>query len=136
MEGKSPAVFAILCFVLVFYLNLQLLLCLEWLVDRAHLLTSALTKVLLPVFAGGSSSQQHIIPSCVMYLPVQSPSLDLHVLTRCLKQTLLLSKFYKGTALWLFLVVQQTDRTPFVPNCDFAYIGAHLEESVVTLLVI
>lgn len=71
----------------------------------------------------------------MMYLPVQSLSLDLHLLTRCLKQMLLLSKFYKGTALWLFLVVQQTDRPPFVP-CDFAYIGAQLEESGVTLLVI
>lgn len=36
-------------------------------------------------------------------------------LTRCLKQILLLSRFYKGMTLWC----QQTNRTP-VSSCDFA----------------
>lgn len=103
-------------------------------VDRAHLLTSALSKVLLPVFAGGAapSSTRFILPDIPTGAEPLTGSASADSMFKADAFTI---KIYKGTALWLFLVVQQTDRTPFVP-CDFAYIGAQLEGSGVTLLVI
>lgn len=51
----SCVCYSLFCFSLLFELAIALMFG----VNRAHELTSALTKVLLPVFAGGGSSQKH-----------------------------------------------------------------------------
>lgn len=115
IKGKNLSVlslFAILCFVLVFCLNLQSLWGLERLVGRVHLLTSALMKVLLPCLQEGAAlsdtSFHRVWCTGVEPLPGSAS-------TQCLKRYFYCQDLTKGWFCGVLLLYSKQAGPPLFP---------------------